>query len=150
MPALIRSTRPAAGSRNSGNSSGPRTSRRSITGTPIRNTEPHQNRSRRKPPTRGPIAAPAEKLAIHTPIATVRCLESRNMLRIRDSVDGARVAAAIPISAREAISISVLVDKAAATDMTPNAAAPISSSRRRPIRSPRVPIGIRNPASRNP
>ena len=72
------------------------------------------------------------------------------MLKISDSVDGARVAPAIPSNARLAISCSGLVDRAASTETTPKAAAPASSSRRRPIRSPRVPMVIRNPATMNP
>ena len=87
---------------------------------------------------------------IQTPIATVRCRGSWNMLRISESVDGARVAPATPSSARVAISISALVENAASTDATPKAAAPISSSRRRPIRSPSVPIVISEPATMNP
>ena len=72
------------------------------------------------------------------------------MLRIRDRVDGIRVAPEMPRIARVAISISALVEKAASTDATPKAAAPISSSRRRPIRSPRVPMVISEPAIRKP
>jgi hypothetical protein len=72
------------------------------------------------------------------------------MLRIRDRVEGARVAPATPSSARVAISISVLFENAASTEAAPKAAAPIKSSRRRPIRSPSVPIVIRNPANRKP
>ena len=72
------------------------------------------------------------------------------MLRISDSVDGASVALAIPSSARAAISIHVDVENAASTDAKPNAAAPIRSKRRRPIRSPRVPIVISDPAIRKP
>jgi hypothetical protein len=58
--ALLRSSRPASGSRNSGSSTGPSTRRSSITGTPIRNTEPHQKYCRRIPPRSGPITAPTE------------------------------------------------------------------------------------------
>ena len=72
------------------------------------------------------------------------------MLKISDRVDGARVAPAIPSRARPAISCSELVESAAPTDTTPKAAAPSSSNRRRPIRSPRVPMVIRNPATMNP
>ena len=72
------------------------------------------------------------------------------MLRISDSVDGASVAPATPSSARVAISISALVENAASTEATPNAAAPISSSRRRPMRSPSVPIVISDRRRRNP
>jgi hypothetical protein len=41
------------------------------------------------PPASGPIAAPAEKLDAHTPMAKVRWAGSRNMLRISDDVEGA-------------------------------------------------------------
>jgi hypothetical protein len=121
-----------------------------ITGTASRKTEPHQNRSSSTPPTSGPIAAPAEKLAIQIPIAVVRWCGSSNMLRISDSVEGASVAPAIPRIARDAISISGLRANAASIEAAPNAAAPISSSRRRPMRSPSVPIVIRQPATRKP
>jgi hypothetical protein len=60
IAALVRSSRPAPGSRNSGNSSGPSTSSSAITGTPSRNTEPHQKCCSSSPPSRGPIAAPTE------------------------------------------------------------------------------------------
>jgi len=72
------------------------------------------------------------------------------MLRISDRVEGARVAPATPSRARAAISISGVVENAASTEATPNAAAPASSSRRRPIRSPRVPMVTSDPAARNP
>ena len=80
----------------------------------------------------------------------MRCPGSVNMLRVSDRVDGARVAPATPSSARVAISISALVEKAASTEATPKAAAPISRSRRRPMRSPRVPMVISDPATINP
>ncbi len=83
-------------------------------------------------------------------MANVRWPRSRNMLRINDRVDGARVAPAMPSSARAAISVFVLRADAAASEARPKAAAPISKSRRRPIRSPRLPIVTRNPATKNP
>jgi hypothetical protein len=52
--------------------------------------------------------------------------------------------------ARVMINISVLPEKAASTAAAPKAEAPIRSSHLRPIRSPKVPIVIRNPASRKP
>jgi hypothetical protein len=48
------------------------------------------------------------------------------------------------------INISALSEKAASTEAAPKAAAPIRSSRLRPMRSPKVPIVIRNPASKKP
>jgi hypothetical protein len=72
------------------------------------------------------------------------------MFRISESVEGASVAAAMPSSARDTISISTLVENAAKAEAIPNVAAPTSSRRRRPIRSPRVPIVIRKPARKKP
>jgi hypothetical protein len=86
----------------------------------------------------------------HTLMANVRCAGSRNMFRIRDKVDGARVAAETPSSARAAMSIVALVEKAARTETAPKTPAPISSSLRRPMRSPSVPIVMSDPATRNP
>jgi hypothetical protein len=121
-----------------------------ITGTARRNTEPQLKLWSRTPPTSGPIAAPTEKLVIQIPIATVRCLSSSNMLRISDRVEGAIVAPATPSKARVPISISGLDENAAATEAVPNAAAPIKSIRRRPIRSPSVPIVMSEPATMKP
>jgi hypothetical protein len=67
-----------------------------------------------------------------------------------DRVDGARVAPAMPSRPRDAMSISALLENAASIEAEPKAAAPIRSSLLRPIRSPKVPIVIRNPANRKP
>jgi hypothetical protein len=56
----------------------------------------------------------------------------------------------MPSIARIAINISALREKAAMADAAPKAAAPISSSLRRPMRSPSVPIVIRKAATRKP
>jgi hypothetical protein len=71
-------------------------------------------------------------------------------LRISNNVDGATVAPATPRTARAAMSIAALRENAAITDATPNVAAPIISTRRRPIRSPSVPMVISEPATRKP
>lgn len=75
----------------------------------------------------GPIAAPAEKLDTHTPIAVVRWFGSWNMLQMRDRVEGAIVAPEIPSRALETISILALVEKAASTDVIAKVMAPIRS-----------------------
>ena len=121
-----------------------------MTGRASRNTEPHQKYSSITPPSTGPTALPAENAPIQTPIAIERCFGSWNMWKMSDSVDGASVAPAMPSSARLTMSISALTEKAATTDMTPKAAAPIISSLRRPIRSPSVPMVTSAPATRNP
>jgi hypothetical protein len=150
MPALSRSRRPASGSRYSGSTRGPSTSSAAITGNASRKTDPHQKYSSIRPPSTGPTALPAEKLPIQTPMAMERSFGSVNMWKISDRVEGASVAPAIPRSARLRISISALVENAAMSDTTPKAAAPIMSSLRRPMRSPRVPIAMSEPATRNP
>lgn len=71
------------------------------------------------------------------------------MLLISARVDGDMVAAATPSSARATISISGLTEYAARMEASVNAPAPSSNSRRRPMRSPTVPMVMRNPASRN-
>ena len=121
-----------------------------MTGTATRNAAPHQKNSSTSPPSHGPIAAPTEKLVIQIAIADVRCCASRNMFRISERVEGAIVAPASPRSALVPISISALVEKAASTEAAPKAAAPMRSSRRRPIRSPSVPIVMSEPATTNP
>jgi hypothetical protein len=119
-------------------------------GTAIRKTEPHQKYCSIIPPITGPIAPPAEKLAIHTLIAKVRSRSSGNMFEMSESVDGASVAPAIPSSARATIKSSAVGAKAARMEVSPKQTAPISSSFRRPIRSPRVPIVSSIPAIRKP
>jgi hypothetical protein len=81
-----------------------------MTGTPSRKTDPHQKWSSMTPPTTGPSAVPAMKQLAHTAMARPRCPASRNMLLIRARVEGIRVAAATPSSARLTISISALVE----------------------------------------
>ncbi len=149
-PALARSNRPGSVTLNSGSSSGPSRSSSTIAGTASRNTEPHQKCCSSIPPRSGPRMPPIEKLVVQMPIATVRWRGSWNMLRIRERVDGIRVAPATPSTARAAISIAAVVENAASTEATPNALAPISRSRRRPMRSPSVPMVMSEPAIRKP
>ena len=87
---------------------------------------------------------------MNTATAAARCFGSLNMVPISARPDGASDAPATPMRARAAMSMPGLVDKAASTELAPNAAAPASSTLRRPIRSPRVPMVTRNPAIMNP
>ena len=150
MAALSRSSRPASGSRYSGSTRGPSTSRAPITGSASRNTEPHQKASSTSPPSTGPTALPAENAPIQTPTASERSFGSWNMWKISESVDGATVAPAIPSSARLTISISGVVENAASTDtarrrLRRSAAAAAGRSGR-----PSVPIVTSAPATMNP
>src|SRR4029453_4362942 len=110
---------PAFGSRYSGRRIGPTISSSAITGTLIRNTDPHQKYWSIAPPNSGPIAPPREKLMIQMLIAVVRSRGWGNMFRISDRVAGATVAPARPRSARVMISIAALLENAARTEATP-------------------------------
>ena len=68
---------------------------------------------------------------------------------ISDNVDGISVAPAAPCTARAAISISGVRENAAATEATPKKNVPHNNKRRRPIRSPTVPMVTSNAATTN-
>ncbi len=95
------------------------------------------------------MAEPPEKAAAQTATAVRRSARSGKMPRSSPRVEGISVAPPRPSSARAAMSIPGVVAKAAATEARPKARAPMSSSRRRPIRSPRLPMSTSSPASRN-
>lgn len=118
-----------------------------MTGTLMRNTEPHQKCSSSHPPTSGPSAAPPVAPADQIAIARVRWRASRNMPRMSDRVEGMRVAPATPSRARAAISTSGEGEKAAIAEATPKPREPVRSSRLRPIRSATLPIVTSSPAS---
>ena len=96
------------------------------------------------------MAEPPANAAVHTPIARPRDFASGNMLAISDRLDGISVAPPIPISARAAIRTPAVGANAAMTEAMPNIAAPKSRMRRRPTRSPTLPIVMSNPAMRKP
>jgi hypothetical protein len=75
---------------------------------------------------------------------------AEHFANLKAMAEGDTVAPAMPRSARAAISILALLEKAANTEAMPNAAPPIISSLRRPSRSPSVPIVIRNPENMKP
>lgn len=72
------------------------------------------------------------------------------MFLISDNVDGASVAPDTPKRALATISISALVENAASADVAANVTAPIIKRRLLPILSPRLPIVINEPATKNP
>ncbi len=144
---LSGSMRPGFGSRLSGTSSGAAMSSGMRTGTAMRNTEPHAKCSRRKPPTIGPSADPAENADAQTAMAMRRWSRFWKIDRSSDSVDGISMAPKKPSRARAAISRPAVGAKAASAETTANPVAPMRSRRRRPKRSPSVPMVTRSPAS---
>jgi hypothetical protein len=93
----------------------------------------------RPPPTIGPSAIAAPVIAPHKPIASARSRRSRNTFEISDSVEGNTIAAPTPITARAAISASVLSVSPPARLAKPKTARPASSIPLRPNRSERLP-----------
>jgi hypothetical protein len=120
-----------------------------MTGTLTRNTEPHHRCSSSTPATTGPAAAPPENAADQTATAVARRRGSGNAVLISENVEGMSVAPPRPSRARAAIRAPEVGANAASTEATPNAAAPHISSRRRPMRSPSVPMVTSSPASTN-
>ncbi len=96
------------------------------------------------------MAAPPAKAAVQMPMARARSAGCGNMLAISERLAGIRVAPPMPISARAPMRNAAFGAKAAATEAMPKTAAPISRMRRRPIRSPRLPMVISRPAIRKP
>ena len=144
---LAISSGPGFGSFDSGTVMGARARNGTSTGTAMRNTDPHQKWLSRSPPTMGPSAAPAEKPAAHTAIAVRRSFGSRKMLRMSESVAGMSMAPKNPSTARAMTSSRAVGANAASAEITANPTEPISRILRRPMRSPRLPIGTSSPAS---
>src|SRR5699024_10060334 len=103
---LAASIRAGAGLRYSGTSRGATISSTTMTGTLIRNPDPHQRAPSSTPPTTGPSAIPTATLAVQIPIARVRSVGSVNRVRISASVEGISVAPPTPIRDRAAMSTS--------------------------------------------
>jgi hypothetical protein len=116
-----------------------------ITGTLTRKTEPHEKCSSSRPPPVGPTATPIPKTPAQMPMAFACSSRGKTFMRI-ESVAGMMSAPPMPITAREAVSISLVVDSAAATDEAPKMSRPMLSARLRPKRSPRLPMVSSSPA----
>ena len=136
------STGPGWGLRDSGSSNGAAIRNAISTGTASKNTEPHQKWLSRKPPAMGPRAAPALNPAVQIAMARLRWRSSWNTVRNRDSVVGKSMEPNTAIPTRAANSHSALGAKAAPRETRPKPEEPMMSIFRRPIRSPRLPMGI--------
>ena len=95
----------------------------------------------------GPSADPAVKHDAQMAMASVRDEASVKMLRISDNVEGISIAPNTPSAARAATRYSAVGANAAAADTAANPVAPMISIRRRPTRSPRLPIMTSSAAS---
>ncbi|SKZ34000.1 Uncharacterised protein [Mycobacteroides abscessus subsp. abscessus] len=144
------STRRSTTAVSAGRSRGATTSSTAITGTLIKNTDPHQKCSSSRPETIGPTATPPASTAFHAAIALARSASSRKMWRINASVDGMSVAPDTASTARARISSEAVGAKAARIDAPLNPTAPIISKRRCPTRSASEPIVNSRPANTNP
>ncbi len=118
----------------------------SMTGTLIRNTDPHQKCSSSAPPTSGPTAAPADPTVPQRPSAMARSPASSKVLRIRPSTQGMIIEPPSARHTRAAISAPALCAKAAQTEAAAKITRPVKRMRRLPTRSDSVPIGTSSPA----
>ena len=94
---------PGSGTRDSGTVKMALTKAMTIIGTLTRNADCQWNVSRRKPPSRGPTAAPMPATAAHTARAVARSRVSVNVTRSSDRVDGMTMAAPMPSRTRSAM-----------------------------------------------
>jgi len=141
------SSRSAFGSLDSGTNTHCNSSAVMTMGTLMRNTEPHQKCSSKKPPVTGPNATAAPDTADHTPIDFARSTGSRNTSMRIASVLGKTSAAPIPINPRPMISCSVVSVNAAHAEKMPNSTMPICITSLRPKRSPKPPQASSKPAN---
>ena len=117
-------------------------------GTLMRNTEPHQKWTKRKPPNIGPIATPSPAVPDQIPIARARSRSAVNTLVRIDNVQGIRAAAPTPMTARAAVRRSGVPDQAARADPTPKTTSPPMNTHLRPTRSPNAPNVRSRPAKK--
>ena len=115
----------------------------------MRNTDPHQKCSRRKPDATGPTAAPLPEMPAQIAIAFARSRAGKTLVRI-ESVDGMTNAAPTPMIARAAISIADESASAPSSDPAPKISRPACSAPLRPNRSPRAAAVNNSPAKTRP
>ena len=116
------------------------------TGRLSRKIAPHENSSSSHPPTTMPAGIPSAATAAQMPIALARSSRGKTSTKT-ESVDGMISAPPTPCAARAAMSWPLVSENAAARLATPKINIPTSSARRRPNRSPTVPIVSRRPAN---
>ncbi len=120
----MRSSLGASGSRVVGTSHAPSPRAMAATGRLTKKIEPHQNRWSRAPPVSGPRATARPTTPVQTPMAVARSLSSLKVLVRMASVAGKMKAAARPMSARAAMSMSVEPDRPANNEKPANADSP--------------------------
>ena len=89
---------------------------------------------------------PSPATAAQIPIAFGRSSAGKTFVRM-DSVEGMISAPPTPMRARLAMSMSASVASAEASEPLPNTTSPATSARRRPKRSPRLPMVSSRPAN---
>ena len=139
------SSRGCDGSRDSGTRSAAPARAIATTGRFTRNMLFQLKCSSSQPPVTGPTAMPSPETAAQAAMAFGRSCAGKMFVRM-DSVVGMIPAAPRPIRAREAIRAFALSESAARVDPAPKTSRPITSARRRPKRSPRLPAVSSSPA----
>jgi hypothetical protein len=143
-PTTSREPRPSR-ARDSGTCRAVISTTAAVSGTLMKNTSRHETAVINHPPTKGPAAAATPLSPDHAPIA--RGLSSAT----NDACNSARlpgVSSAPPTPCSPRASTSVLAPGARpqSADARPNHTAPMTNTRRRPNRSPRLPPSSSRPA----
>ena len=145
--APTRSRRGAAGSAELGTNRAAAIIPTTITGTLMRNTEPHQKCWSSRPPAMGPTATPTPATPAHIPMAfSLSWGSTKTLVRI-ESVAGMTSAPPTPMSARVTTRISGDQAKAEKADPAQKTPSPTSMTHLRPKRSPRLPAVSSSPAN---
>ena len=140
------SKRGLAGSEDSGTNASVARSMRSASGGLTQKIACQLKCSSRSPPTIGPSATPTPATAAQIPTACARsCGLGKTCTRML-SVDGMMQAPPRPISARQRVNTNTSCANTAVSEATMKIPRPITSSRRRPNRSPIAPASRRLPA----
>jgi hypothetical protein len=111
----------------------------------MRKIAPHQKCSSTAPLASGPPATAIPAAPAHTPIARPRSPSGKTLV-MTARVVGWTAAPPMPMTARQAISSPGLLLNAPSSEPAVKTDSPISSTRRRPIRSPMTPQEKSRPA----
>jgi hypothetical protein len=150
IAALMRSSLPTPGSRNSGSSTDPSASRSAITDTASRNTEPPPERREQQPTRQWPDGgAGREARGPHPDGEGALIRVSEHVADQREGGGRQRGPGDVEHGACDAQHLRGAGESSEYLEGS-EGGGPIRSSRLRPIRSPELPIVIRNPASRQP
>ena len=143
-PATSRAPRPSR-ARDSGTWRAVISTTAAVSGTLMKNTSRHETAAINHPPTKGPAAAATPLSPDHAPIARGRSCETNDACNSA-RLPGVSSAPPTPCSPRASTSVLASGARPQSADARPNHTAPMTNTRRRPNRSPRLPPSSSRPA----